>query len=114
MKQIIIVRQDLKMKKGKLAAQACHASVSALVASGLNSKNVKKWFSEGQAKVCLKIGSEYELLALKDTLENANIICSLITDSGRTVFKEPTITCLGVEPIKDKVADSYFGHLSLL
>ena len=60
MKQVILVRMDLKLPKGKLAAQCCHASVEAVLNS--SKKKVDEWRSEGQKKVVLKVKDDKELI----------------------------------------------------
>ena len=58
-KQVILVRQDLKLPKGKLAAQAAHASVEAVLRS--DEEMVKRWRMEGMAKIVIKVKDEKEL-----------------------------------------------------
>ena len=60
MKQVILVRTDLGMGTGKIAAQAAHASVEAVLASDM--KDVRKWMGEGMKKVLLKVKSDSELM----------------------------------------------------
>ena len=60
-KQVILIRQDLKLPKGKLAAQAAHASVEAVLKS--DSKLVSTWRKQGMAKIVLKVKDEKELLS---------------------------------------------------
>ncbi len=65
-KQVLVVRADLKMSRGKIAAQAGHAAVSA--AEETRKKRPEwwnAWLSEGQCKIAVKVGSEHELLELE-------------------------------------------------
>ena len=59
MKQAILVRQDLKLPKGKLASQCAHASVEAVLRS--DKDKVSKWRKEGMAKIVLKVKDLKEL-----------------------------------------------------
>lgn len=111
-KQAIIIRQDLNMPKGKLAAQAAHASVAAVLKS--SKEIVKKWESEGMKKVVLKANSLDELKKLQSEAKKNKLIGTIITDAGKTFFKEGTITCLAIGPDKEKEVDKVSGKLKLL
>lgn len=82
-KQVILVRQDLKLPKGKLAAQCAHAAVDAVLKS--DSKLVKAWKEEGMAKIVLKVKDEKELVKFFQKAKDEDLTASLITDAGRTV-----------------------------
>ena len=112
MKQVILVRQDLKLPKGKLAAQAAHASVEATLKS--DSETVKKWRSEGMAKIVLKVTNEKELIKYFQTAKDEGIIASLITDAGRTVVAPGTKTCVGIGPDEEEKIDDLTSELKLL
>lgn len=112
MKQVIVMRTDLKMGKGKIAAQACHASLNAYKNS--NKINVRKWELEGQKKVVVKVSSEEELLDLYMQVKPMQIPYALITDAGHTQIDPNTKTCLGLGPADDDVLDELTGHLKLL
>ncbi len=111
-KQVIVVRADLKMGKGKLAAQAAHASVEAFLKAEESAREA--WLKEGQKKVVLKVKSEKELLELYDRARKAHLSPVLIRDAGRTQLKKGTITCLGVGPDIEEKLNSIFGGLKLL
>lgn len=114
LKQLILVRQDLKMSKGKAAAQACHASVSALMhALREDPKAVDEWLAEGQPKIVLKVRDEKELISFFEKLKK-KFPCSLITDAGRTQIAPGTKTCLGVGPAEEKEIDKITKDLKLL
>ena len=59
MKQVILIRQDLKLPKGKAAAQAAHAAVEAVLRS--DKSLVQEWRNSGQKKITLKVATEKEL-----------------------------------------------------
>lgn len=112
MKQVILVRTDLKMPKGKACAQVAHASVECVLKSP--KKLVNEWHAEGMKKVCLKVKDFEEMKHYMILAEEAGLVCSLITDAGHTVFKEPTVTCLGIGPDDESKIDKITGKLKML
>ncbi len=114
-KQIIVVRMDIKMSKGKIAAQAGHAAVSA---SEYARKNRPEWWTpwirEGQCKIALKVKSEQELLELERKARNSGLPAALIIDRGLTELPPETITCLGIGPAPSDKVDTITGKLNLL
>lgn len=112
MKQVIIVRNDLKMPKGKLAAQVAHASVESV----FKSKKVKvdEWRSEGMKKVVVKVDNKEELFRYMKEAERNKIVTALIKDAGKTFFNKSTITCLGLGPDKDEILDKVTKDLKML
>jgi PTH2 family peptidyl-tRNA hydrolase len=111
-KQVIIVRQDLKLPKGKCAAQCSHASVDAVLKS--DKKIVNSWRTEGMAKIVLKVKDEKELLALFQKAKDQGLAASLITDAGKTVVAPGTRTCMAIGPDEEELIDRITGGLSLL
>ena len=74
-----------------------------------------EWLETSFAKVCLQVGSEEELLALKEKAEGLGIPTALVTDAGRTEFHGvPTNTCIAIGPASNQVIDSVTGSLKLL
>ncbi|MCB9924931.1 MAG: aminoacyl-tRNA hydrolase [Planctomycetaceae bacterium] len=124
MKQVICVRHDLKMRRGKQIAQGAHASMSficrRLQEAGSVSLNdftdaQREWLTGAFAKVCCRLDSEEELMAIHDKALEAGLEVHLITDSGKTEFHgEPTNTCLAIGPDEAKKIDKITGHLQLL
>jgi len=115
MKQVIVVRSDLKMGKGKVAAQVAHASLaSAESARERKPAWYEEWREEGQAKIVLKVESESELNELYRKARSAGLPTSLIEDRGLTQVEPGTVTCLGVGPGPDKTVDEITGKLKLL
>lgn len=112
MKQVIIVRADLKLPKGKLAAQVAHASVQATLNSSKN--DVDKWMKTGMKKVICKVSTKEELFNIKEDANRNSIKTALIKDAGKTVVASGTITCLGLGPSEDAILDKVTGHLKLL
>jgi len=110
-KQVILIRDDLKLPKGKLAAQSAHASVEAVLKS--DSKTIKAWREEGMAKIVLKVKNEKELVKYFQEAKDRDITASLITDAGRTVVAPGTKTAVAIGPDKEEVIDSLTGSLPL-
>ncbi len=111
-KQIILVRQDLKLPKGKLAVQVAHASLDA--ASKSDKKTVEKWKNQGGKKVVLKVADEKELFKYMSMAENEGLKTSLIKDAGHTVVEPGTITCLGIGPDLAEKIDKVTGKLKMV
>src|SRR3990170_6885869 len=98
-KQVIILRSDLKMSRGKAAAQAGHAAVSsAEEARKRYPEWWRAWIEEGQCKVAVKVENEKELLKLKEKAEELRLPNALIVDRGLTEIPPNTMTCLGIGP----------------
>jgi len=126
-KQVIIVRNDLKMRKGKLAGQVAHASLAVILnkMKGCFPNNhrtlylkdddpMEIWLSGKFTKVVLKCDSLEELKEVYNKAWRMNIPASLITDCGDTVFNEPTTTCCGIGPDYNEKIDEITRHLRLL
>jgi PTH2 family peptidyl-tRNA hydrolase len=114
-KLVIVLRTDIKMSKGKMAAQAGHAAVSA---SEYARKNRPEWWNpwimEGQCKIAVKVKSEQEILELERKARNAKLPAALIVDRGLTELPPETTTCLGIGPAPADKVDAITGKLSLL
>jgi PTH2 family peptidyl-tRNA hydrolase len=110
MKQVILVRQDLKMPKGKMIAQCAHASLEA----ALKSNKLKEWRSKGTKKVILRVKDKEELLKYYKLAKQNKLIIALIKDAGKTFFKKPTITCLAIGPDKEEKIDKVTKELKML
>ena len=113
-KQIIIVRTDLRLGKGKIAAQVSHASVSSfLLTSKKNPLVANAWLLEGQKKVVLKISSKKELIELHKSIKS-QFPSVLIKDAAHTQLSKPDITCLGIGPIQETKIDKFTKKYKLL
>ena len=114
-KQIIAVRTDLDMSRGKLAVQVAHGSVSASEQARVHKQDVwRDWLREGQKKVVVKVSSEEELLDLRRQAISHNLPHALIRDAGMTELPPGTITALGIGPAKAEIIDEVTGELKLL
>ncbi len=111
-KQCIIVRDDLKLSKGKLAVQVAHAAVSA---SDFAPREVREaWKESGQKKVVLRVPKLQDMFELKETARRQGLSTALIEDAGLTQVPPGTITALGIGPAEVGVLDKIAGHLRLL
>ncbi len=111
-KQVIVVRNDLKLSKGKLAAQVAHASLEAYKKAEKDA--VEEWEAAGVKKVVLKVADLKELMSIYERLKAAKLKPSLIKDAGHTEVEPGTITCVGVGPVKETDVDRITGHLKML
>lgn len=110
-KQVVLIRDDLKLPKGKACAQVAHASVECILKG--DAGVVRKWRDEGMPKIVLKVADEKELVAYFQKAKDKKIVCSLITDAGRTVVEPGTKTCAGIGPADEKEIDLLTGMLKL-
>lgn len=137
-KQIIVIRKDLKLPKGKLAVQVAHASVKAIMDAAWRTtmgpdhffkelhtmavygfpttSPIIEWLTNGDyAKVCVTVEAEKDLDFIFENAKLAKLPCAMIIDHGRTVFNGiPTKTCVAVGPDYPDKIDRITGHLPLL
>lgn len=114
-KQVIVLRTDLGMSKGKIAVQVAHAAVSAAEEARKKFKAWwKEWLREGQRKIVVKVKSEKELLLLEQKAEKAGLPHALVRDMGLTEIPPGTLTCLGIGPAPADKVDEITGQLPLL
>lgn len=124
-KQIIVVRKDLNMRKGKLAAQVAHASMKFILANDRSldhghiltyvNEDKQDWMSSGMTKIVVGVDSKEELENLIQKAQESEIEVYSITDSGKTEFKGvPTLTCAAFGPAKSEKLDLLTGKLKLL
>ena len=117
-KQAIVLRADLKMSRGKAAAQAAHASCEAvffvLRSEGKGWREwLEEWRREGQKKVVLRVNSERELLELYSKALRLGLPAALIVDAGMTELPPGTKTAVAVGPAPEELVDKVTGHLRL-
>lgn len=114
MKQMIVMRNDLGMRKGKMIAQGAHASLKATL-ENLDHPSVKEWLSGAFTKIAVRATSEEQLFEIMSNAKEAGLIVTLITDAGRTEFNGvPTNTCIAVGPATHDELQPITGHLKLL
>ena len=125
-KQVILIRKDLKMRRGKEIAQGSHASLEFLAARvrphlGATSLATvefsaaeRAWLTHGMAKVCLQVASEDELAHYHNKAEEHGLASYLIRDSGRTEFGGvPTLTACAIGPDEVAKIDEVTADLAL-
>jgi peptidyl-tRNA hydrolase, PTH2 family len=143
-KQVIVMRTDLNMRKGKMVAQGAHASMKIFFDRLIQRRSVETrkdpegrpvelipgevmyeigqltpdmldWIFGSFTKVCVGVDGEAQLVELYNTVKQAGIPCALITDNGLTEFGGvPTITCCAFGPVQEDVINPFTGHLKLL
>ena len=138
-KQVIVMRKDLNMRKGKMVAQGAHASMAVILkflqvktkyyhwGAGETDETyayhmelhqqspIRQWLEGKFTKICVSVDSEQELIDIYNKAREANIPSALITDSGLTEFNGvPTNTCCAVGPWHAEEIDKITGHLKLL
>lgn len=114
-KQVIILRSDLNMSKGKLVAQGAHASLmSYLKTKNQDHKIAENWIETGEKKIVLKVSNEEDLIKLFRAFEFKKIPCALVTDAGLTEIPPGSKTALGIGPWKSNEIDFITDKLKLL
>jgi peptidyl-tRNA hydrolase, PTH2 family len=111
-KQAILVRDDLKLPKGKMAAQSAHASVEAVLKS--DKDMVKQWRAVGMGKIVLKVKDEKELYKYIQQAKDEGLTTSIITDAGHTVVEPGTVTCGAIGPDTVEKIDRIISSLKLM
>ncbi|MFH1133798.1 MAG: peptidyl-tRNA hydrolase Pth2 [Nanoarchaeota archaeon] len=110
LKQVILVRQDLKLPKGKLAVQVAHASLEA----ALQAKSLEGWRMGGAKKVVLKVEDEKAIRDYADQARRAKLPTAIIHDAGKTVLEPGTLTAVGIGPADEQAVDKITAHLKCL
>ena len=126
-KQVIVLRRDLNMRKGKLIAQGAHASMKVLLDKFIKlddksftyqlqlSEQMDNWINGLFTKIVVGVSSEQELLDIYAQAKAAGLSCSLIKDVGLTEFKNiPTYTAVAIGPADSSDIDQITKHLTLL
>ena len=125
-KQIIVIRRDLNMSAGKLAAQVLHASMAHIfnqteinndreeaILNIPENSAIEQWFNGSFTKVVVYVKSEQALLNVYEKAQKKSLPCALIKDEGRTEFNEPTHTCVGIGPCYPEDFDGVTNKLRL-
>lgn len=137
-KQVIVVRKDLNMRKGKMIAQGSHASIAAIMEKVFGPREERQnafpdaawidyarefkldpaeraWYLGNFRKICCYVESEAALLEVEAAAKALGLRCHLIEDRGLTEFNGvPTKTCLAIGPHWDDDVDPVTKHLPLL
>lgn len=114
-KQVIIVRTDIRMSKGKLAVQVAHAAVIAAFEAYRRKREwFEQWWISGQKKVVVKGGSEEKLLKYAEIAKKQGLPVSIVRDAGLTELPAGTLTAVGIGPAPSNKIDPITGGLKLL
>ncbi|MHC1581138.1 peptidyl-tRNA hydrolase Pth2 [Methanopyrus sp.] len=113
-KQVIVVRGDLDLSRGKLAAQVAHAAVGALLRARELGAPVDEWLEEGQKKVVVRCEDERELMERYERARELGLPAFLVRDAGLTELEPGTVTCVGIGPEREERVDRVTGDLPLL
>jgi PTH2 family peptidyl-tRNA hydrolase len=129
-KQVIVMRKDLNMRKGKMCAQAAHASLAVILRKMVVEQNYDmvsrmlvtikdspfdEWLTNRFKKVVLSCDSEQEIIDIESKCNELRIPNALITDAGLTEFDGvPTKTCIAIGPWDPDEIDKVTGNLKLL
>lgn len=114
-KQVIIIRSDLRMGRGKIAVQVAHAAIMA--SETVRNENPhwwEAWMAQGQRKVAVKIDGESKIFDLALQARNSGIPTAIVRDSGLTQLEPGTVTCLGIGPAPVSLVDMLTSELQLL
>lgn len=113
----IAVRKDLEIPPGKLAVQISHA-VAVLIWRAAQYESYRvimyNYMTNGQPKIVLGVKNQHALERMEDECGSICLNHALITDSGRTVFSEPTITVCGVGPCFPSELPRFVQRMQLL
>lgn len=122
-KQVIVMRRDLHMRRGKEIAQGSHAAMAFLVERMRGQGDsptltldatLRSWLFEHCAKICVRVESEAELVEVFTRARAAGLPAHLIRDAGRTEFGGvPTLTCCAIGPADAAAIDAITGNLTL-
>jgi len=104
-KQVIVIRKDLRMRRGKEIAQGCHAAIKFLKARPTERTVAEEhWFENNEKTICLQVNSEQELMSIHTQCKEVGLMVYLQLDAGKTEFKDEegnpvsTYTCLAIGP----------------
>ena len=115
LKMVFVINHELKMGKGKIAAQVGHAAVKATLQSGeLRPELLDAWLSTGQKKVCVKADDDRQLEQIEQQAKHHQILTSKIHDAGHTQIPAGSYTVLALGPDEEEKLDALTGELKLL
>ena len=115
LKMVFVINHELKMGKGKIAAQVGHAAVKATLQSGEHRPELlDAWLSTGQKKVCVKADDVRQLEQIEQQAKHHQILTSKIHDAGHTQIPAGSYTVLALGPDEEEKLDALTGELKLL
>lgn len=111
-KQVIVVRDDLKLSRGKLAVQVAHAAIIGYERA--DKRIVEAWKMQGQKKIVLKVPNLQKLMEVKEKAERLGLPTGVVVDAGLTEIPPGTVTAIVIGPDEAKKIDKVTGNLPLL
>ena len=115
LKMVFVINHELKMGKGKIAAQVGHAAVKATLQSGEHRPELlDAWLSTGQKKVCVKADDVRQLEQIEHQAKHHQILISKIHDAGHTQIPAGSYTVLALGPDEEQKLDALTGELKLV
>ncbi|MBN2101698.1 MAG: aminoacyl-tRNA hydrolase [Candidatus Aenigmarchaeota archaeon] len=112
MKQVFVIRTNLKMGKGKIAAQVAHAAIE--LYKKASREEIDEWEREGSKKVVLKVSGLEEMEQIRNQCHSQKIKTCYIHDAGHTQVEAGSLTVLGIGPVEDEKIDRITGHLKMV
>ncbi len=122
-KQVIILRTDLNMRKGKMVAQAGHGIVENTIKCISGSTSIwNEWFQtwrnsphKREKKICVSVKTEEDLINVFDKAVSACLPATIVQDEGCTEFHgQQTLTAVVIGPAPSNMIDLITGTLQLL
>jgi PTH2 family peptidyl-tRNA hydrolase len=119
LKMVFLVREDLKLGAGKIAAQVAHAAVGLVEKINEKGKSYYKqalehWSEFGAKKIVLRIKDLEELKAVQKLCKKQKIPSCMISDAGHTQVDPGTVTVLGIGPEDSEKLDKVTGQFKLM
>jgi len=112
---VLVTRDDLKLSKGKLAAQCSHAAVNCAIKARKKAVRLyERWNNVGARKIVVRADGEAHLRQLYAKALTAGLVCDLVKDAGHTEIPPGTVTVLGIGPSPRLAVDAITGDLKLL
>lgn len=120
---VLLVRDDLKMDRGKVAVQCSHAALllytlpsssSTAFSSHPLSRDVARWRSawqaEGHPTLPLRVPDLDSMHALAHEAQQRGLPTAIVRDAGRTQVRSGSETVLGIGPAEGRVIDEICGE----
>lgn len=125
-KQVIVIRKDLRMRRGKEIAQGAHAAMAfltgrllgerydRLVLTGAFSTAEEAWIKGNFRKIVCQVSTLEDLIKVQQAADDAGVVNRLVYDAGLTEFHGiETATALAVGPDYDDLIDPVTKDLEL-
>lgn len=129
MKMVLVIRKDLRMRRGKEIAQGSHAALKVFFDRITNRDTIEQdgyikisvtpemipWINGAFTKITVSVDSEDAIYELAEKAKAEGIPCAVIVDNGFTEFHgHQTTTALAIGPAPSEKLDPLTGELPLL